>query len=69
MIQAKNLRNAVGYMGPSAGAAGPYHHNTFELFALYTKLDLGPDAPRAEVLKAMNGHVLGKGVVSGRFHR
>jgi Raf kinase inhibitor-like YbhB/YbcL family protein len=68
-IQAKNLRNAVGYMGPGAGAAGPHHHYTFELFALDIKLDLGPDATRAEVLKAMNGHIVGKGVVSGRFHR
>jgi Raf kinase inhibitor-like YbhB/YbcL family protein len=68
-IQAKNLRNAVGYMGPGAGAAGPHHHYTFELFALDIKLDLGPEATRAEVLSAMNGHILGKGVVSGRFHR
>ena len=28
----------VGYMGIDAGAAGPYHHYTFELFALDTKL-------------------------------
>src|ERR1700728_1686226 len=49
-------------MGPGAGAAGPYHHYTFELFALDTKLDLGPDATRADVMKAMDGHVIGKGV-------
>ena len=61
-IQAKNLRGAVGFMGPGAGAAGPYHHYTFELFALDTKLDLGPDATRADVLKAIDGHILGKGV-------
>jgi Raf kinase inhibitor-like YbhB/YbcL family protein len=68
-VQAKNTRNAVGYMGPGAGAAGPHHHYTFELFALDIKLDLGPNATRADVLKAMNGHILGKGVVTGRFHR
>src|SRR3954465_1051491 len=33
-IQAKSFRGAVGSMGPGAGAAGPYHHYTFELFAL-----------------------------------
>jgi phosphatidylethanolamine-binding protein (PEBP) family uncharacterized protein len=48
---------------------GPHHHYTFELFALDTKLDLGPDATRADVLKAIDGHILGKGVVVGRFHR
>jgi len=68
-VQAKNLRGAVGFMGPGAPAAGPHHHYTFELFALDTKLDLGPDATRADVLKAMEGHILGKGVLVGRFHR
>ena len=68
-VQAKNLRGAVGFMGPGAPPAGPDHHYTFELFALDTKLDLGPDATRADVLKAMEGHILGKGVLVGRFHR
>jgi len=68
-IQAKNLRGAVGFMGPGAPAVGPDHHYTFELFALDTKLDLGPDASRADVLAAMEGHILGKGVLVGRFHR
>ena len=68
-IQAKSFRGAVGYMGPGAGAAGPYHHYTWELFALDIKLDLTPDATRAEVLAAADGHILGKGVLVGRFHR
>ncbi len=68
-IQAKNLRGTPGFMGPGAGAAGPYHHYTFELFALDTKLNLGPDATRAQVLDAIQGHILGKGVLVGRFHR
>ena len=68
-IQAKNLRGNIGYMGPGAPAPGPNHHYTFELFALDTKLDLGPSATRAEVLNAMKGHILAKGVVVGRFHR
>ena len=67
-VQAKNIRGGVGYMGPGAGAAGPHHHYTFELFALDTKLDLGPDATRADVMKAMDGHIVGKGVLVGRFH-
>jgi Raf kinase inhibitor-like YbhB/YbcL family protein len=68
-VQIKNLRGNVGFMGSGAGAAGPYHHYTWELFALDTKLDLGPDATRAEVLQAMDGHIIGKGVLVGRFHR
>jgi len=68
-IQTKNFRNVVGYLGPGAGAAGPYHHYTWELYALDTKLELTPDATRTDVLNAMDGHVLGKGVLVGRFHR
>jgi len=68
-INAKNLRGGVGYMGPGAPPAGPMHHYTWELFALDTKLDLGPDATRAQVLEAMQGHILGKGVLVGRFHK
>jgi Raf kinase inhibitor-like YbhB/YbcL family protein len=68
-IQGKNQGGVVGYRGPGAPAAGPYHHYTFELFALDTKLGLGPDATRADVLKAIDGHILGKGVLVGRFHR
>src|SRR5258708_6075572 len=68
-VNAKNLRGAVGYMGPGAPAPGPHHHYTFELFALDTKLDLGADATRPDVLAAIDGHILGKGVLVGRFHK
>ncbi len=56
-------------MGPGNQAINPYHHYTFELYALDTKLDLGPDASRADVLKAMAGHAIGKAVLEGRFKR
>jgi Raf kinase inhibitor-like YbhB/YbcL family protein len=68
-IQGKNGGDTVGYRGPGAPAAGPRHHYTLELFALDTKLDLGPDTPRADVIKAINGHILGKAVYVGLFHR
>jgi len=68
-IQPKNSGGAVGYRGPGAPAAGPNHHYTWELFALDTKLDLTPEAARADVLKAMDGHILGKAVLVGRFKR
>jgi hypothetical protein len=68
-IQALNQGKKPGYMGMGAGAAGPYHHYTFELFALDTKLSLGPDATQPDVEKAMEGHILMKGVLVGRFHR
>ena len=68
-IQIKNLRGGVGFMGPGAPAAGPNHHYTWELYALDTKLDLTSDATRADVLNAINGHILGKAILVGRFKR
>ena len=66
---------AAGYMGPGAPANGPYHHYTFELFALDTKIDVPAGTPqeaamtRAAVIKAIDGHALGKAVIVGRFHQ
>jgi Raf kinase inhibitor-like YbhB/YbcL family protein len=68
-INAKNLRGGVGYMGPGAPAPGPYHHYTLELFALDEMLPLGTDATRQQVIDAMQGHILAKAVLVGRFHR
>lgn len=68
-IQLMNRHKVPGYLGPGAGAAGPYHHYTFELYALDTKLNLGPEATQADVESAMQGHILDKGVLVGRFHK
>ena len=63
-----------GYMGPGA-PAGPYHHYTFELYALDTKIEVPQGTPqqaadtRNAVVSAMDGHVLGKAVLVARFHR
>jgi hypothetical protein len=61
------------YRGPGAPANGPPHHYMFELYALDTKLDVKPTADafetRANVFKAMQGHVLGKAVYGGLFRR
>ena len=67
--QIKNGGGVVGYRGPGAPASGPHHHYTVELFALDTKLDLPEDTTRADVLKAMDGHIVAKAVLVGRFHR
>ena len=61
------------YRGPGAPANGPMHHYTFEIYALDTKLDVpvGADAfeTRAAVMKAMQGHIVGKAVYMGLFRR
>ena len=61
------------YRGPGAPATGPLHHYTFELYALDIKLDVQPGADafetRANVMKALQGHILGKAVYGGLFKR
>ena len=66
--QLKGARGFAGYFGPCA-PPGPDHHYTYQLFALDTKLDLGPDATRADAEKAMDGHILGSAEVIQLFHR
>jgi phosphatidylethanolamine-binding protein (PEBP) family uncharacterized protein len=61
------------YRGPGAPATGPMHHYMFELFALDTKLDVQPSGDafetRTNIVKAMQGHILGKAVFGGLFKR
>jgi Raf kinase inhibitor-like YbhB/YbcL family protein len=61
------------YRGPGAGPNGPKHHYMFEVYALDTTIDVQPTADafetRANVFKAMQGHVLGKAVYGGLFRR
>src|SRR5262252_9003944 len=58
--------NPGAYFGPGAGP-GPFHHYLFEFYALDTKLDLPANTTREEILKAMEGHVVGKAAYTGRF--
>jgi Raf kinase inhibitor-like YbhB/YbcL family protein len=61
------------YRGPGAPPNGPAHHYVFEIFALDTKLDVQPTADafetRTNVIKAIQGHILGKAVYLGLFRR
>ena len=61
------------YRGPGAGANGPKHHYMFELYALDAAIDVPPAADafesRANVMKAIQGHILGKAVYGGLFKR
>jgi Raf kinase inhibitor-like YbhB/YbcL family protein len=65
------------YRGPGAPATGPLHHYMIEIYALDTKIDVpastAPANPEIEtrtaVFKAMAGHVIGKAVYGGLFHR
>ena len=52
-------RDIVGYRPPCAPAGvGPLHYQ-FKLYALDQMLTLPADATRADVMKAMDGHIVG----------
>ena len=59
------------YRGPGAPATGPMHHYTFEIYALDTKLEVAASADafetRANVVKAMQGHILSQGELIGLY--
>src|SRR5579862_2483902 len=65
-IAAARAGGTPAYFGPGAGP-GPIHHYVFEFYALDTKLDLPANTTRDELLKAMDGHVIGKAAYFGRF--
>jgi Raf kinase inhibitor-like YbhB/YbcL family protein len=69
IVQGKNIRGVNGYQPPCPPVGARPHHYIFELYALDTKLDLPAGSSRADLLKAMDGHVLGKATFVGIFGR
>src|SRR6266851_8767112 len=69
IVQGKNIRSVNGYQPPCPPPGATPHHYIFEIYALDAKLDLPAGSPRADLLKAMDGHVLGKASYFGLFGR
>ena len=65
--QINNIANQPGYLGPCPPAGHGDHHYTFEIYALNAKLGLPSSTSRADLLNAMNGKVVAKGVYIGMF--
>jgi Raf kinase inhibitor-like YbhB/YbcL family protein len=66
--QTQNAAGVIGY-APMCGRPGKKQHYVFELYALDTKLTVSPKASRNDLLKAMDGHILGKNMYVGRFSK
>lgn len=66
-LQGKNDFGKVGYGGPCPPRGT--HRYFFKLYALGSPLNLPPAAPKGEVLKAMQGKVLGQADLMGRYTR
>lgn len=63
----KNSWGRLGYGGPCP--PGGTHRYFFKLYALDTTLSLQPGATKADVEKAMQGHILSQGQLMGRYKR
>lgn len=66
--QGTNDFGKAEYGGPCPPPGKP-HRYFFKLYALDSKLSLKGSAKKAEVEKAMHGHILGMGELIGRYSR
>jgi Raf kinase inhibitor-like YbhB/YbcL family protein len=66
--QGVNDFRQIGYGGPCPPPGKP-HRYFFKIYALDTMLALKPGATKADVLKAMEGHVLAQGQLMGTYQR
>ncbi|MDA2912575.1 YbhB/YbcL family Raf kinase inhibitor-like protein [Acidobacteriia bacterium AH_259_A11_L15] len=66
--QGTNDFRKIGYGGPCP-PPGPAHRYFFKLYALDTKLDLRPGATKADLERAMRGHIRGQAELLGRYQR
>lgn len=66
--QGRNDFGRIGYGGPCPPAGTP-HRYFFKLYALDAKTNLKPGATKAELEKAMKGHILAQAELMGRYKR
>jgi Raf kinase inhibitor-like YbhB/YbcL family protein len=64
--QGRNDFGKIGYNGPCPPKDGP-HRYFFKLYALDRKTNLKAGASKAELERAMKGHILAEAEVVGRF--
>lgn len=65
--QGRNSWNRNGYGGPCPPSGT--HRYFFKLYALRTTLTLAPTATKADLERAMQGHVLAAGQLMGTYKR
>lgn len=66
--EGKNDFGNIGYGGPAPPRGKP-HRYLFKLFALDAPLNLNEGASKAEVEKAMQGHILASAQLMGKYAR
>ena len=59
----------IGYRGPAPPAGHGVHHYHFKLFALGTTLNVQSGLTKAQLLAAMEGHMIAQGELIGTYQR
>ncbi len=67
-MQGKNSFGKIGYGGPSPPKGKP-HHYIFTVYELDAKLDLPAEITKDELRKAMEGHIISQGKLTGLYGR
>ena len=58
-----------GYFGPRPPANGQLHQYDFRIYALDADLNLEAGLDKAQLLEAMDGHILGTGLLMGHYEK
>jgi Raf kinase inhibitor-like YbhB/YbcL family protein len=66
-VQGRNDFGTVGYRGPSGLHGHETHHYHFRVYALDSMLDVPAGATKAELMRALQGKVLGTGEIIGTY--
>jgi len=66
-FQGKNDFGKIGYGGPCPPSGT--HHYHFKVYAVDTELSLKAGATKDELLKAMEGHIVAQGQLTGTYAR
>jgi len=66
--QGKNDFGKIGYGGPAPPKGKP-HGYFFKLYSLDKAVELAPGATKAQLVKAIKGHILAEGQLVGKYGR
>ena len=69
LVNGNNGLGRPGYFGPRPPANGQLHAYHFRIYALDADLDLEPGLNKEALLEAIDGHVLGTGMLMGHYER
>ena len=69
VINGINGTRRPGYFGPRPPVNGELHQYDFRVYALDADLDLQPGLNKDGLLDAIEGHVLGTGMLMGHYER